>query len=60
MKITIYDPPSGWKCGFPRPYRPLPKESVADTLRRDGYPEWLDPEGAAKHCRFWEDDDVDS
>ena len=40
MKIAMYDPPSGWMCGFPRPYKPLPGESVADTLRRDGYPKW--------------------
>jgi hypothetical protein len=52
--MLIYDPPSGWQCGFPREYKPRPGESVADTLRRDGYPEKLDPESAARYCRFWE------
>ena len=54
-KVTLYDPPTGWKCGFPREYKPLPGETLADTLRRDGYPENLDPDFAAKHCRFWEE-----
>jgi len=35
----LYDPPSGWLYGFPKPYRPLPGESIEETLRRDGYPE---------------------
>lgn len=35
----IYDPPSGWMFGFPKPYIPLKGESLEDTLRRDGYPE---------------------
>jgi hypothetical protein len=56
-KRTIYDPPSGWTCGFPREYKPLPGESLADTLRRDHYPEKLDPDFAAKHTRFWTQDD---
>lgn len=34
----LYDPPSGWKYGFPKPYKPLPGESTAETLLRDGYP----------------------
>lgn len=56
MKITIYDPPSGWRYGFPRVYAPLPGESINDTLRRDKYPQaeidiWGE-EGVP--CRFWE------
>ncbi len=56
IKITCYDPPSGWRFGFPREYKPLPGESLADTLRRDGYPEKMDPDWAAGHTRFWETD----
>ncbi len=52
--IMIYDPPAGWRYGFPRQYKPLPGEKLADTLRRDGYPEKEDPDFAANHCRFWE------
>lgn len=48
---TLYDPPSGWRYGFPRPYEPLPGESLEQTLIRDGYPANAAADGA-KHCRF--------
>lgn len=51
-KDLIYDPPSGWMYGFPRPYRPLEDETLEETLIRDGYPE-KDAAVGAKHCRFW-------
>jgi hypothetical protein len=51
---TIYDPPSGWKYGFPKPYKPLPNESLEQTLLRDGYPQHEIDNGGAKHCRFIE------
>lgn len=54
MKQTIYDPPSGWAYGFPKPYKPLTGESFRDTLKRDGYPEAL-MDIADKYTRFWED-----
>ena len=47
----LYDPPSGWKYGFPRVYKPAPGEKLEDTLIRDGYP----PKDAAfgsEHCSF--------
>lgn len=47
----IYDPPSGWRFGFPKPYKPLENESLIDTLIRDGYPEKLAIENH-KWCRF--------
>jgi hypothetical protein len=50
-KIVLYDPPSGWKYGFPRPYLPLPGESLKDTLIRDGYPK-EDAEELSRWCRF--------
>lgn len=49
--MLLYDPPSGWRYGFPKPYLPLEGERLRDTLRRDGYPE-KDLEFGAKHCRF--------
>lgn len=52
-KIRIYDPPEGWRYGFPRQYKPLPGESFRDTLKRDGYPEEL-VEVAEMATRFWE------
>lgn len=52
--MKIYDPPAGWKYGFPKQYKPLPGETLAETLLRDGYPQReIDNEGA-KHVRFWE------
>jgi hypothetical protein len=51
---TIYDPPGGWLYGFPRPYLPLPGESLAETLVRDGYPQKEIDWGGAKYVRFWE------
>src|SRR5690606_34385280 len=47
-----YDPPAGWRYGFPKPYRPLANESLADTLLRDGYPQREIDNGGARHCRF--------
>ena len=50
---TYYDPPSGWRYGFPREYRPLDDEPLIETLVRDGYPRHLAEDFGAKHCRFW-------
>jgi hypothetical protein len=52
-KVTFYDPPSGWRYGFPKQYKPLPGETLEGTLLRDGYPE-QDLALAANHTRFWE------
>jgi hypothetical protein len=49
--MLLYDPPSGWMFGFPKPYKPLEGESIRDTLLRDGYPA-KDVEFASKYCRF--------
>lgn len=53
--VTMIDPPSGWRYGFPMP---APIDYIAggfdlkDWLIRNGYPE-KDAEWAAKHCRYW-------
>jgi len=39
VNMLMYDPPSGWMYGFPKPYLPKENEKLIDTLRRDGYPE---------------------
>ena len=52
--ITIYDPPSGWRYGFPKPYQPLANETLEDTLRRDGYPQREIESGGSEYVRFWE------
>ncbi len=51
--MQIYDPPSGWMYGFPRPYIQLPGETLEQTLFRDGYPQKEIDNGGAKYCRFW-------
>jgi hypothetical protein len=48
----IYDPPAGWRYGFPKPYEPLPNETLAETLLRDGYPQHEIDNGGAEHVRF--------
>lgn len=50
--MLIYDPPSGWMYGFPRPYLPKEGETLEDTLLRDGYPQHEIDNGGAKHVRF--------
>lgn len=48
----LYDPPSGWRYGFPKKYIPSTEnEPLEDTLVRDGYPK-KDAEFGAQHCRF--------
>ncbi len=51
-KVLMYDPPGGWKFGFPRPYKPLPGETLKETLIRNGYPPHWVTENIT--CRFWE------
>ena len=48
----LYDPPSGWRYGFPRPYLPLPGETLEQTLLRDGYPQHEIDNHGAKYVRF--------
>jgi len=54
MIVKIYDPPSGWKYGFPKIYKPLPGETLEQTLLRDGYPQEEIDWGGGKYARFWE------
>jgi len=48
----LYDPPEGWRYGFPRTYSPLEGESLEETLLRDGYPKKLIDEGMGRYVRF--------
>lgn len=50
---VMYDPPSGWRYGFPKPYKPLENESLEDTLVRDGYPREMAEKYGVKYCRFF-------
>lgn len=58
MKVTMFDPPSGWRYGYPKRYEPLENETLVETLIRTGYPE-KDAEFAAQYCRFWETENVE-
>ena len=55
--MILYDPPSGHRFGFPKEFKPLYNECLADTLRRDGYPEDLIKGGMDRYCRFLFDTD---
>lgn len=58
--MQFYDPPAGWRYGFPKEYMPVKGESLADTLRRDGYPQVEIDNGGDEYVRFWERKDVQS
>jgi hypothetical protein len=63
QKVTMCDPPSGWKYGFPKP---VPKEfdsaqEFHDWLISEGYPEKIiDEMGENFYCRYWEQEDGSS
>lgn len=61
-KVTICDPPSGWRYGFPRP---VPKEvmgvggdAFTNWLVECGYPKQeIEKMGDYFFVRFWEEDE---
>lgn len=54
----FYDPPQGYRFGFPKEYKPLENETLEETLLRDGYPaKEFDIHGKVIYCRFWSEDD---
>lgn len=55
-RITIIDPPSGWKYGFPRPYDIKVDQTLEEWLIENGYPQSLIDQGMTRHCRYWETD----
>jgi hypothetical protein len=55
--MKMYDPPGGWRYGFPKPYKPQEGETLRETLIRDGYPEKeiiSDDKHDAKYIRFFD------
>ena len=52
--MTIVDPPSGWRYGFPAKLKGDYRQQLIDA----GYPK-KDIELALKHSRYWETDDED-
>ena len=57
--VTMVDPPSGWRYGFPKA---LPDdypegESIIPWLISEGYPqEEVDKMGDHFYCRYWEEE----
>lgn len=59
-KVTICDPPSGWRYGFPKPI-PDEVENLKEWLLSEGYPEFeFDKMGDHFYCRYWEVDEDDT
>lgn len=53
--MTIIDPPSGWKYGFPKPIPEERKKDVLEWLVEQGYPKSLiDELGEHFYCQYWE------
>ena len=54
MKVTMIDPPSGWKYGFPKPL-PEGVKSISKWLVENGYPQLeIDKIGDQFYYRTWE------
>lgn len=52
--MTIIDPPSGWRYGFPKPI-PNDVKDVNKWLVENGYPQTIiDELGEYFFCRYWE------
>jgi hypothetical protein len=55
--VTMCDPPSGWKYGFPKiipEYARETRESYFGWLTSEGYPGTMIHEfGERFYCRFW-------
>lgn len=56
VKVTMIDPPSGWKYGFPMSIDLIEsKGRVLEWLVEQGYPQKeIDACGNYFYCRYWE------
>lgn len=56
-KVTMIDPPSGWKYGFPKECTAREDQEHRDWLVEQGYPQNLiDSYGDHFYCRYWEEE----
>ena len=56
--VTIIDPPSGWRYGFPKPLPDPAPENIHEWLVSEGYPQSeIDACGKHFYCRYWEHED---
>lgn len=52
-KVTMIDPPTGWRYGFPKVFDHNPDyETFGNWLIRNGYPESY-VELATQYSRYW-------
>lgn len=56
-KVTMIDPPAGWKYGFPKPLDKGENQTVIEWLLEQGYPQTeIDSCGDYFCCRYWEEE----
>jgi hypothetical protein len=56
-KVTIIDPPSGWRYGFPKELTVREGQTFYDWLIEQGYPKQLmDSLGEQFFCSQWEEE----
>lgn len=58
-KITMCDPPSGWRYGFPKPQPDNIKgeQQFVEWLVSEGYPRSeINRMGKHFYCRYWQED----
>lgn len=56
-KVTMIDPPSGWKYGFPKPLPDPKPDAIELWLIAEGYPlSEIESYGKHFYCRFWEEE----
>lgn len=54
--VTVVDPPSGWRYGFPKVVPEDRKNDLVEWLVEVGYPRAeIEALGAHFYCRFWND-----
>lgn len=53
--VTLIDPPSGWKYGFPKILpEDIEDKDIMKWLMENGYPEWeIKSCGNHFYCRYW-------
>lgn len=53
-KVTMCDPPSGWRYGFPKAIPDHRRNDLKRWLIEEGYPEFeINFLGEYFYCRFW-------
>lgn len=65
-EVTIIDPPSGWRYGFPKIYDFIPsspnlldeeyEKEIVEWFLDNGYPQHEINQGSLKWCRYWQEE----